>query len=43
MAVIHREGKLNYLGTFENEIDAAKAYDAAARLYFGEFSRLNFP
>lgn len=36
-------GKYIHLGTFNSETDAANAYDAAAKLYFGEFARLNTP
>lgn len=31
-----------YLGTFINELDAAQAYDTAARIYHGEFACTNF-
>jgi hypothetical protein len=35
--------KLISLGNFDDPIEAAKARDAAALLYHGEFARLNFP
>lgn len=40
---IRHAGKQYHLGYFENEIDAAKAYDAAAQYYHGSFAILNFP
>jgi len=39
---IRVNGKRIYLGSFENEIDAAKAYDRAACKYHKEFASLNF-
>lgn len=35
-------GKQIHLGYFDNDINAAKAYDQAARKYFGDFAKTNF-
>jgi hypothetical protein len=35
--------KSHYLGVFDTPEDAARVYDDAAVLHFGEFARLNFP
>lgn len=41
-AKINANGENFYLGQFKNKEDAARAYDAAAKVIFGEFAVLNF-
>lgn len=41
-ATINVDNKQLFLGCFKDKIDAAKAYDKAAKKYFGKFALLNF-
>jgi hypothetical protein len=38
---IQCNGRKIYLGSFSNEIDAAKAYDEKAKILFGKYARFN--
>ncbi len=42
-AAIVCHGRRIHLGYFKDKIAAARAYDDAARTYYNEFARLNFP
>lgn len=41
-STIVMNGKQTLIGSFENELEAAKAYDVKAKELFGEFAHLNF-
>lgn len=42
-AYIKMDGKPTCIGTYKTEVEAAYAYDNAARKIYGEFAYLNFP
>lgn len=42
-AKIHIDGRLQYLGRYDDPVEAATAYDRAATAAFGTFATLNFP
>lgn len=42
-AAIQKDRKQYHIGYFKDEVDAARAWDARAKMLHGEFARLNFP
>jgi hypothetical protein len=42
-ARVRIDGRLTHIGSFGTAVEAALAYDAAARLHFGEFACVNYP
>lgn len=42
-ARIKKNRAYEYLGSFDTPEEAARAYDVAARVFYGDFARLNFP
>jgi hypothetical protein len=42
-ATIHIDNRQTEIGRYDNEIEAAKAYDRAARQFFGALAYVNFP
>lgn len=43
ISFIYRDGKKTYLGRYVTAEKAARAYDTAAKQFFGPFARVNFP
>lgn len=43
LAAVRKDGIKHYLGSFVDEMDAARAYDVKARELHGEFAKLNVP
>lgn len=42
-AYICKDKKMQHIGTFLNDVEAARAYDKKAKELHGEFAKLNFP